>query len=68
MDLSKFIGFRLKDVLDELKELEKCGINKYSFEITKEPRGEKREITENCRVLRVTKINGTVNILVCYAE
>lgn len=65
MNLNKLIGFRLKDALDEL---ERINIKNYSFEITKEPRGEKKEITEDCRVLRVTKINGTVNILVCHAE
>lgn len=65
MNLNKLIGFRLKDALDEL---ERINIKNYSFEITKEPRGEKKEITEDCRVLRVTKINGTINILVCHAE
>lgn len=65
MNLNKLIGFRLKDALDEL---ERINIKNYSFEITKEPREEKKEITEDCRVLRVTKINGTVNILVCHAE
>lgn len=65
MNLGKLIGFRLEDALHEL---EKYNIRNFSFEITKEPRGEIREITKDCRVLRVTKTNGTVNILVCYAE
>lgn len=65
MELDKLIGFRLKDALDVLKE---HNISKYSFEVTKEPRAEKKQITEDFRVLRINKINDTVHILVCFVD
>lgn len=65
MELDKLTGFRLKDALDVL---EKLGVSKYSFEVTKEPRGVKRQITEDFRVLRIKKIEDTVHILVCFVD
>ena len=65
MELNKLIGSRLKDALDILKEQ---NISKYAFEVTKEPRGENRQITEDFRVLRIKRMEDTVHILVCFVD
>ena len=65
MELDKLIGFRLKDAMDIL---DKQNISSYSFEVTKEPRAEPKQITENFRVLRVKRIGDTVHILVCFVD
>ena len=65
MELNRLIGFRLKDVLEILGQ---HNISNYSFEVTKEPRAEKRQITEDFRVLRIKREDDTVYILVCFVD
>ena len=65
MELDKLIGFRLKDALEILKG---HNISSYSFEVTKEPRAQEKQITEDFRVLRISKVEDTVHILVCFVD
>lgn len=63
MELDKFIGFRLKDAMEQF---EKLNISKYAFDITKEPRRGSTPMTPNFRILRISEENdGTVRILLC---
>ncbi|MBP5426463.1 MAG: hypothetical protein J6Y29_00970 [Clostridiales bacterium] len=61
--LKKLTGFRLKDAMAVLNKLQKY---KYTFDITKAPSIKDVPITEDFRVLRVTKVDkDVINILVC---
>lgn len=61
-ELKNIIGFRLKEAMEVLNKYPKY---RYKFEVTKDPREESRQITEEYRILRIKEYNGVVSILVC---
>ena len=62
-ELKRVTGLRLREAMAVLDKYPKYI---YTFKITKDPRQEVRQITEDFRVLRVTEVDkGLVNILVC---
>ena len=63
MELDNLIGFRLKDVMEQL---ENFNVSKYVFDVTKEPNGESIPITPNFRLLRINRqSDGAVHMLLC---